>query len=169
MNSFFNLFYRSVSVRVHLNITWQFRGMQVADNDGTCPFWTLFHPKKYFCFCKKKIITFHLWGGYGTISPNEMTHGGGFGLKSVKKCHILFEWPLTHLFLRLRCVLRTDLSDSLPDSALFLLLAKPEAHETPLASLSLSDWPAVPDDILRDERLWKQKRILNKKRFIGNF
>ncbi len=23
-----------------------------------------------------------------------MSHGGGGGLKSVEKCHILFEWPL---------------------------------------------------------------------------
>ena len=24
-----------------------------------------------------------------------MSHGGGGGLKSAEKCHVLFEWPLT--------------------------------------------------------------------------
>ena len=32
--------------------------------------------------------------GYGPMSQNEkMTNGEGGSLKSVKKCHVLFEWP----------------------------------------------------------------------------
>jgi hypothetical protein len=71
----------------------------------------------------------------------------------------LFSEYSNYLFLLLLCVLLTDLSDSLPDSALFLLPPppppSPDAHETPLASLSLSDCPA-PDDIFLDDRLKEQ-------------
>ena len=31
---------------------------------------------------------------YGTVSPN-VTWGVGGGLNRLKKCHVLFEWPLS--------------------------------------------------------------------------
>jgi hypothetical protein len=42
-----------------------------------------------------KNVTPHRGGG-GSEKCHQMSPGGeGGGLKSVKKCHVLFEWPLT--------------------------------------------------------------------------
>jgi hypothetical protein len=34
-------------------------------------------------------------GGGGEEKLHRMSHGGGGGLKSVEKCPVLFEWPLS--------------------------------------------------------------------------
>ncbi len=50
--------------------------------------------RKPHVFCKRKLAR-HTRGVGGTEKCHFMTHEGGRGLKAVKKCHVLFEWPLT--------------------------------------------------------------------------
>jgi hypothetical protein len=37
-------------------------------------------------------------GGGGLEKCHQMSHGGGGGLKLPKKCHVLFECPLSYFF-----------------------------------------------------------------------